>query len=95
MIKYFSLLLITLLLCSCGVERQYEDYHLQSSTDLILTQQNHSHGYAKAQCFMCHNISNIHKVNRINAPNFDIAQPLVLQSGLASCSGCHGSNGNP
>ncbi|MBK9294991.1 MAG: hypothetical protein IPM57_11230 [Oligoflexia bacterium] len=92
-VKYFILFIF--LIAACGVERQYEDYRLQTTGDLILNQTNHKHGYGKGQCFMCHNVSNIHKVNTINAPNFDLAIPLVQQSGLSSCSGCHGTNGVP
>lgn len=87
-------LMIFLFLVGCGEQkRQYEQYNINSVQDLTLTSSNHPHGFGESQCFVCHNPSNLHRVNRIKAPNFDLANPLVKQSGIASCRGCHGSNG--
>jgi len=88
-----KLFLISLLLgTACGVQRQYE-YYPMTITDLNLTSNNHPHGFGKSECFTCHLPSNIHMVNRLGAPSFSLARPLVEQQGLASCSGCHGTNG--
>ena len=85
---------ILLLTVSCGrTERQTEDYGIKSLDDLTLRSENHPHGYGKSECFFCHLPNAIHRVNRLNAPSFSIANDLVRQSGLLSCSGCHGSNG--
>jgi cytochrome c553 len=94
--KIFSLTLILLLAAGCSEgARQYENYELRTTADITLQASNHPHGYGRVQCFSCHNQDNIHQVNRINAPSFDLAKPLVEQSGLESCAGCHGRNGVP
>lgn len=89
-----SLFFVILFLAGCGVQRQYESYPM-TLADLTITTQNHPHGYGKSECFACHLPSNIHNVDRIGAPSFAIAKTLVTQQGLASCAGCHGTNGVP
>lgn len=77
----------------CGGGPAYEDYKLTSQADLLLTQQNHPHGHRQSECFHCHVRTGIHQVDRLGSPLFGMARTLVDQSGLASCSGCHGRNG--
>lgn len=91
--KRLILMLVTLFICQCAVDRQTENYRPNSIADLTLSQDNHLHGYGKSECFFCHLPQNMHQVNRLNAPNFDLAKGLIEQSGLASCAGCHGTNG--
>lgn len=80
----------------CGSELQYENYSFSAEKDILITKTNHPHGYEKTGCFYCHTKENIHKVNRLNSPMFDLAKQLVETQGLASCKGCHGNNGvNP
>ena len=88
-----GVLMLGVSLLSCGVSDRSEDYQLSSVADLTLTQTNHPHGFARSECFNCHVKVNIHRVNRLNASSFDLASDLVEQSGLKSCSGCHGTNG--
>lgn len=81
---------------SCGNDRQTEFYDTLygvNDSGLTLTAQNHSHGWKQTNCFMCHVKTNIHQVNKINSPVFDLAKELVEQQGTASCSTCHGENG--
>ncbi len=80
-------------LIGCDSTKQHENYKLNTEADLILTHQNHPHGFQNYQCFLCHHPDNIHKENRLNLSAFDYAQILVEQSGLQSCQGCHGKNG--
>lgn len=90
-----SLFFLLNTLIACDSTRQYEDYNMKTEADQTLTSSNHPHGYQKFQCFVCHHPENIHQVNRYGSSNFDLANSLVQQSGLASCSGCHGKNGAP
>lgn len=86
--------MVCLIGAACGVERQYENYDtLTMETDLTLTQQNHPHGFRQSQCFMCHVKNNIHQVNRIQSPVFDLAKELVETQGISGCNVCHGDNG--
>jgi hypothetical protein len=91
--QIYFLILMTCTAVSCDSHRQYEDYKLKTAGDLTLTLENHPHGYQRYECFLCHHPENIHRENRIGAPNYDLAEGLVLQSGLQSCRGCHGKNG--
>lgn len=84
---------LALIASSCGQVRQYENYGVQSVADLTLTSSNHPHGYGRSQCFLCHVPANLHQVDRLGHPSFDLARDLVAQSGVGSCAGCHGSNG--
>lgn len=86
-------LLFLVICCGCAANRQSEQYTISNIADLNLTSDNHPHGYTKTECFSCHLPQNIHQVDRIHAPSFALAQSLVDQYGLASCSGCHGTNG--
>lgn len=87
------LAILLLVISACSVKRQTEDYNMQTVADLTLTPDNHPHGYTRSQCFMCHLPNNIHQVDRIGAPSFSLAKPLVDQYGLSICASCHGSNG--
>lgn len=93
--RALNLFLLVSALVACDSTRQYEDYQMKTESDQILTSYNHPHGYQKLQCFVCHHLENIHQENRIGSSSFDLANTLVRQSGLASCSGCHGKNGAP
>lgn len=93
--KTIGLLIILTVFNACDIDRQYEDYALTKEGDLTLAAQNHPHGFGQTQCFHCHVKANIHQVNRINSPVFDIAKDLVEDRGLNSCSVCHGDNGAP
>ena len=89
----YLLLLIYLMAISCAAERQTENYKFDSVNPLTLTVANHPHGYGKTSCFNCHLPQNIHQEDRLKDPSFALANPYVIQKGLTSCSGCHGSNG--
>ena len=93
--KYNTALLFAALLGGCGISQPNEDYHLKSSADLSLGRSNHPHGYGQSQCFACHVKANIHLVDKLNTGLIETAKQLVNQSGLSSCSTCHGQNGVP
>ena len=94
----FNILLLVIILyvtslAGCGESQQLENYHLTSIEDINLNIQNHPHGFTRQECFYCHVKIKIHRENRLNSPLVDLARDLVNQSGLASCSACHGKNG--
>ena len=86
-----------LLLLSCvGGDDEGQDFgNIFEGTDgLILTQEDHPDGWGRSDCFACHPINEIHRVDRTGGllPLEDI-QKFVEQEGLDSCPICHGDNG--
>ena len=101
--RLVCLVLATVLLAGCGSEAgpQSENYGniLNSPDGLVLVQSEHPTGWTRPDCFGCHNVNNIHTVNRTGLPN-DVAdlagvRAIVQNQGLASCAQCHGDNGVP
>ncbi len=101
--RLLGLALAAFLLAGCGSEAgpQSENYGniLNSPDGLVLVQSEHPTGWSRPDCFGCHNVNNIHTVNRTGLPN-DVAdlagvRAIVQNQGLASCSQCHGDNGVP
>jgi hypothetical protein len=84
---------LVILLSACAAEKKSEYYGATTSSDLLLSASNHPHGWTRSSCFGCHVESNIHQINRMNHPSFGSAKHLVDAYGVASCRGCHGSNG--
>lgn len=94
LVPFFTLGIFLIIgMSACQVERQYENDNMLSTADLTLTASNHPHGYTRKECFMCHLPQNIHQVDRLGAPSFPSARPLVEQHGITICAACHGSNG--
>lgn len=83
---------------SCGEYHSStgEDYGdiIQGPSTTILTQSEHSTGWGKSNCFLCHSEENIHRVNRTSL-GFDMEgiRNIVEREGLSSCQSCHGNNG--
>lgn len=88
------LMLIILLLSSCGKEkRQFEVYQIAQPADILLSVENHPHGYGESQCFECHVVDNIHRDNQTGSSTLDLARELTRTQGISSCQTCHGGNG--
>ena len=89
------------MLVSCGGRdiNPGEDYGNILLTPLSekLTQEEHAIGWGKSECTMCHNLENIHLVNRTGNDGIDITalHNQVLSEGEAGCVVCHGANGVP
>ena len=87
-------------LSSCGGSTldEGEDYGnlLETEEQLILTETEHPGGWGRAECTLCHNLTNIHLVDRTGI-NIDIAtiHNRALAEGIAGCAACHGTNGVP
>lgn len=93
------LLILTLIfLLSCGGENGGEYYgDLYSSPEAFtLTESEHAGGWGRSNCFMCHNIENIHLKNNSSFSGVDIneVRELTITQGESSCASCHGDNGN-
>ena len=66
-----------------------------SSEGTVLTEEEHPDGWGRSDCFVCHPIYEIHRVDRTGTgvlPLKDI-QKLVEEEGLDGCPLCHGDNG--
>lgn len=93
--------LIVSILCgylftSCGSEkRDFEEYQINSTSDIVLTELNHPHGYSKRECFQCHVIDNIHRDNQSGASTLELARELTRTQGINSCSTCHDCHHQP
>jgi len=88
---------------ACGSEAgpQSENYGnlLASPAGLVVLQEEHPTGWMRPDCFGCHNVNNMHQVNRTGLPDDEVDLPgirAIIQSGQEnSCPMCHGSNGVP
>jgi hypothetical protein len=64
---------------------------------LILVEREHPTGWGRPECFACHEIRDIHTINRTGLPDdaIDLAavRDIVQTQGEASCVLCHGANG--
>ena len=103
-----ALVALALLLClsvaaGCGSDAgpQSEDYGnlLASPGGLVVLEEEHPTGWMRADCFGCHNVNNIHQINRTGLPDDEVDLPnvraIVQSGGEASCMMCHGTNGVP
>jgi hypothetical protein len=94
-----SFLLLVVAACGSNGEVTGENYGnlLASPEGLIVTQEEHPTGWTRPECFGCHEVRNIHTINRTDLPDDVIDLPgvraIVQNEGVASCPMCHGSNG--
>lgn len=85
--------------CGNDAPPQSEDYGniLASPEGLVLVESEHPTGWTRPDCFACHNVNNIHWVNRTGLPDSEADLPgvreIVANEGAASCPLCHGDNG--
>jgi hypothetical protein len=111
LIAHRSLLIVLLFLVACGNNGSEEgdDYGdlLSSPGGLLVLEEEHPTGFGRPDCFACHEIRNMHVVNRTSLPDcddvedpgsepcIDLAeiQSFIRQEKGASCFVCHGSNG--
>ncbi len=92
-------LLVFVAACGSSASPQSENYGniLASPDGLVLVQEEHPTGWGRADCFACHNVNDIHQVNRTGLPDAAVDLPgvraIVQSGGESSCPMCHGSNG--
>ena len=90
---------VLLAACGKGPDVQSENYGnlLASPGGLVLLEEEHPSGWGRPDCFGCHNVNNIHQVNRTGLPDDEVdlagVRAIVQNQGLGSCAQCHGDNG--
>lgn len=95
--KYLLIILFLGIGCGEATLDEGEDYGnlLESPEGLVLTEEEHTAGWGHAECDTCHNLDNIHLVNRTDISlDIEAIHDQALEEGISSCSSCHGSNGN-
>ncbi len=96
-IAALSLLMLSASGCGNDAGVTSENYGdlLASPEGLVLVRSEHPTGWGRPDCFSCHEIRNIHTVNRTSLPDLDLEEvrTIVLNQGAASCGLCHGNNG--
>ena len=88
--------LVLLAGCGSGELNRGEDYGnlLDKTGGLVLTSERHSGGWGRADCTLCHNLKNIHLVNRTKVPlDINAIRQRALDEGNSGCAACHGKNG--
>ncbi len=97
------LAVVAIALAACGSEAgpQSENYGnlLASPGGLVVLEEEHPSGWMRSDCFGCHNVNNMHQINRTGLPNDEVDLPgiraIIQSGGEASCMMCHGTNGVP
>jgi hypothetical protein len=94
---------LTLLAClvGCGsdADPQSENYGnlLASPGGLVVLEEEHPTGWTRPDCFGCHDVDNMHQVNRTGLPDDEVDLPgiraIIQNQGESSCMLCHGNNG--
>ena len=93
------LLAATVAGCGSASEPQSENYGnlLASPGGLIVLEQEHQTGWMRPDCFGCHDVNNMHQVNRTGLTDEQVDLPgiraIIQNQGEASCVLCHGDNG--
>jgi len=105
--------LLAVAVAGCGdfAEPSSENYGnlLNSPGGLLVLEEEHPTGWQRSECLACHNVINMHTVNRTGLPNcntlpdppptgcIDLAeiQEIIDNQGESSCTQCHGDNGVP
>ncbi|MBI4518170.1 MAG: hypothetical protein HY699_20395 [Deltaproteobacteria bacterium] len=100
--------LLGLALASCGSDGPMagDDFGnlLASPAGLVVVETEHPTGWGRPDCFACHELRNMHVVNRTGLPEcteqvtdgcIDLAatRSIVRNQGESSCQLCHGDNG--
>ena len=101
--RTLRLLAVVACAAACGSDAapQSENYGnlLASPGGLVVLEEEHPTGWMRSDCFGCHNVNNIHQVNRTGLPDDEVdlagVRAIVQNEGESSCMMCHGSNGVP
>ena len=91
-------LLLALSGCGGNTLNEGEDFGnlLNTSQGLTLNQDKHPIGWQQSQCTLCHNLENIHLVNRTGTSVDIVAiHDRAINKGISDCVTCHGNNGIP
>ncbi|OGQ48166.1 MAG: hypothetical protein A3H42_06805 [Deltaproteobacteria bacterium RIFCSPLOWO2_02_FULL_46_8] len=93
----FGFVAFCLTACGGTTTNGGEDYGdiLSTSQGLTLTQSEHTIGWSKSECTMCHNLENIHLVDRTGVTDIVAVHNQAIRDGITGCAACHGTNGMP
>lgn len=95
---FLFILVISLSSCGSTEVSDGEDYGdlLDSPEGLTLTAEEHEAGWGVAECTLCHNLENIHLVNRTDIGiDIEAIHDDAIADGISGCAACHGANGVP
>lgn len=100
-VRWVRVLLLAVPLAACGSKSdpQSEDYGnlLVSPGGLVVLEEEHPTGWTRPDCFGCHDVDNMHQVNRTGLSDDEADLPgiraIIANQGESSCSLCHGDNG--
>ena len=87
--------------CGSDAAPQSENYGniLASPGGLVVLEEEHPTGWMRSDCFGCHNVNNMHQVNRTGLSDEQADLPgiraIIENQGESSCTLCHGDNGVP
>lgn len=83
--------------CGSSEVSEGENYGdlLNTAQGLTLTQGEHTIGWGNTQCTLCHNLENIHLVDRTGVTDIKAVYNRAINEGISGCSVCHGNNGVP
>lgn len=100
MMRIVLILPVLVFVLSCGgaTLNEGEDFGniLNSPEGLTLTEGEHVGGWGRADCTMCHNLENVHLVDRTGGlVDIDAVYERAIDEGEAGCAACHGTNGVP
>lgn len=94
-----TLLPILFLFAACGSSPVNEGENfgnlLNTSGGLVLTQAEHPTGWGESECTLCHNLENIHLVDRTGVTDITAVHNQAISEGITGCAACHGTNGAP
>ena len=95
---FFVFCLLGLNACGGSATNQGENFDnlLATPEGLVLTQSEHEIGWGHAECTMCHNLENIHLINRTEIViDIEVIHQQAIDNGITGCATCHGTNGTP
>lgn len=94
---FFGFAAFCLTACGGTATNGGEDYGdlLDTPGGLSLNQAKHSIGWSKSECTLCHNLDNIHLVDRTGVTDIVTVHNNAIRDGITGCAACHGTNGVP
>ena len=102
---------VTLAFAACGNDGEERGDNfgniLASPAGLVVLREEHPRGWGRPDCFGCHEVRNMHVVNRTDLPTCNTLPPgsldpcidlgeiqsIIRNQGQNSCMLCHGTNG--
>lgn len=88
---------LSLAAVNCGsATHQGEDYGdiLETESGLILVESEHTYGWGRSDCLVCHNLENIHLVDNSGLGiDVEAISEQTQDEGEECCAECHGTNG--